>query len=79
MKRIKLIWDFRGPNAKPIAEHHAIHLQEFAISEGLQHTICKTEEISEMHHIAYLVVEEKHMNDLRERLKPNRGQHYIEN
>lgn len=77
-ERIKLIWDFRGPNAQPIAKHHAIHLNEFAVSEGLQNTICETEEVSEMHHIAYLVVEKQHMNALRETLKPNRGQIFIE-
>jgi len=76
MERVKLIWDFRGPNAAPIAEHHAIHLKEFSDAEGLHHTICETEKISEMHHIAYLVVEKAMMNELRARLKPNRGQLY---
>ncbi|MDX1462754.1 MAG: hypothetical protein R3359_06825 [Marinirhabdus sp.] len=76
MERVKLIWDFRGPNAAPIAEHHAVHLKEFAVAESLQNTLCATEKITEMHHVAYLVVEKKCMNDLRERLKPNRGQLY---
>ena len=76
MERIKLIWDFRGPNAAPIAEHHVKHLQEFVASEALQHTICDVDAVSEMHHIAFLVVEKQHMNDLRERLKPHRGQLY---
>lgn len=79
LERVKLIWDFRGPNAKPIATHHAIHLGEYAASEGLQNTICETEELSEMHHIAYLVVEKQHMNTLRDILKPNRGQIFVEN
>lgn len=78
-ERVKLIWDFRGPNAEPIAKHHAIHLGEYATSEGLENAICETEELSEMHHIAYLVVEKQHMNSLREILKPNRGQIFIEN
>jgi hypothetical protein len=76
MEQVKLIWDFRGPNAQPIAEHHVIHLKEFSDVEGLKHTLCAVEKISEMHHIAYLVVEKTMMNDLRERLKPNRGQLY---
>ncbi|MEY2922072.1 MAG: hypothetical protein RL108_694, partial [Bacteroidota bacterium] len=25
MDKIKLIWDFRGPDAAKIAEHHEIH------------------------------------------------------
>ena len=78
MERVKLIWDFRGPNAEPIAAHHVTHLKEFAAAEGLQHTICDTQRITEMHHTAYLVVEQRYMNELRDRLKPNRGQLYTE-
>ena len=35
MKRVKLIWDFRGPNATKIAEHHDIHLKEYIKKNGL--------------------------------------------
>jgi hypothetical protein len=77
-QRIKLIWDFRGPNAAPIAAHHAKHLEEFAVAEGLEDTLCDTEQITEMHHIAYLIVDKVHMDTLRESLKPNRGQLYSE-
>ncbi len=76
--RVKLIWDFRGPNAEPIAIHHAKHLAEFANSENLQNTISGQEEITPMHHIAFLVVEKELMNTLRESLKPSRGQLYDE-
>ena len=77
-ERIKLIWDFRGPSAKPIAEHHAKHLAEFAETEKLKNTFTGIEEINPMHHIAFLVVEKPLMNTLRETLKPNRGQIYDE-
>ena len=77
-QRIKLIWDFSGPNAAPIAAHHAKHLEEFAVAEGLEDTLCDTEQITEMHHIAYLIVDKVHMDTLRESLKPNRGQLYSE-
>ena len=76
MGRVKLIWDFRGPNAQKIAEHHTVHLKEFAQAENLENTLCDTQLITEMHHIAYLVVEKSLMNELRERLKPHRGQLY---
>jgi len=76
MERVKLIWDFKGPNAEHIAIHHVKHLEEYVVAEKLQHTICKTQTISPMYHIAYLVVEKKHMNALRESLKPHRGQLY---
>ncbi len=28
-RKIKLIWDFRGPASAKTAEHHEIHLKEF--------------------------------------------------
>jgi len=77
-ERIKLIWDFRGPNAKHIAQHHAKHLNEFAETEKLQHSFTGIEELSPMHHIAFMVVEKKLMDRLRETLKPTRGQIYDE-
>ena len=77
-ERVKLIWDFYGPNAQPIAIHHAKHLGEFAESEKLQHAFTGNEEITPMHHIAFLVVEKQLMNSLRETLKPTRGQIFDE-
>ncbi|MGO3183498.1 MAG: hypothetical protein ACTIJ9_11775 [Aequorivita sp.] len=77
-ERIKLIWDFRGPNAQPTAEHHIKHLNEFAKAENLQNSFTGQEKISEMHHIAFMVVEKQLMNTLRESLKPTRGQLYEE-
>ncbi|CAM3481343.1 hypothetical protein [Aequorivita lipolytica] len=75
-ERVKLIWDFRGPNAQHIAEHHAKHLDEFAETETLQHSFTGHEQITPMHHIAFMVVEKTLMNTLRETLKPTRGQMY---
>lgn len=74
MERVKLIWDFRGPNAAPIAQHHAKHLGEFAEAEKLEHSITGTEQAGPMHHIAFLVVEKNLTDTLRDRLRPNRGQ-----
>lgn len=75
-EQIKLIWDFRGPNASQIAKHHSIHLGEFADIKELKNTVHGSEELTEMHHIAYLVIDEEYVNVLRESLKPNRGQKY---
>ena len=33
MRKIKLIWDFRGQAAAKTAEHHEIHLKEFLETE----------------------------------------------
>ncbi len=78
IERVKLIWDFRGPNAKHIAEHHAKHLAEFAEAEKLNNAFTGHEENTPMHHIAFFVVEKSLMNTLRETLKPTRGQIYDE-
>jgi len=75
-ERIKLIWDFHGPNAKNTAAHHSKHLGEFAEAEKLKNTILGEEEITPMHHIAYFVVEKHLMDSLRATLKPTRGQLY---
>lgn len=76
--RIKLIWDFHGPDAEKIAQHHAIHLNEFAKHEQLNHSLTGVESISEMHFIAFLVVDSKKMILVRDALKPHRGQHFKE-
>ncbi len=75
-ERIKLIWDFHGPNAKHIAVHHAKHLTEFAESENLKNSFTGQEVVTPMRHIAFMVVEKSLMNTLRETLKPTRGQIY---
>ncbi|MCR9182552.1 MAG: hypothetical protein NXH73_06470, partial [Flavobacteriaceae bacterium] len=71
--QIKLIWDFHGPDAEKRAAHHQIHLNQFAESEQLINTLSGTESLSEMHFIAYLVVEKKQMIKVRDALKPHRG------
>ncbi len=73
-KKIKLLWDFRGPEALKIAEHHCIHLKEYAEREKLQMHDIATTVVSEMYCIAYMIVEEKDMQACREALKPHRGQ-----
>ena len=73
-KRIKLLWDFRGPEAAKIAEHHCIHLREYAVLEKLEGSEVDTTKVSDMYTIAYMIVEEKDMDSSREALKPHRGQ-----
>lgn len=72
-----MIWDFRGPDAQRIAEHHAIHLKEFVKAEGLENVLVDTEEHTAMHHMAFMIIDEHLVDDLRKRLKPNRGQRYV--
>lgn len=77
-KRVKLIWDFRGPNAMPIAKHHIEHLSEYAEAENLQNAIFGDEAVTPMHHMAFMIVDHAVMDKLREALKPHRGQLYEE-
>lgn len=76
MRKLKLIWDFRGPAGKKTAEHHLIHLKEYIQIEKLDITITGIEDVNDMHSLAYLVVDEDKMKPLRDALKPHRGQVY---
>lgn len=73
-KKIKLIWDFRGAVSKETAEHHCIHLQEFAKIEKLHFYDINFTVLSEMHTIAFIIVDEVDMKTYRDALKPHRGQ-----
>lgn len=78
MRRLKLIWDFRGPVSQKTAEHHLVHLKEYIAINDLNITITGVETLNEMHSIAFLVVDESEMIPVRDALKPHRGQVYTE-
>lgn len=73
-RKIKLIWDFRGPASAKTAEHHEIHLKEFIAVEKLSLNITGFETFGEMHAIAFMVVAEENMIQVRNALKPHRGE-----
>ena len=75
-RKLKLIWDFRGPDAEKTAAHHAIHLKEYLKSHQLSLNIAGSEKLSEAHAIAFLVVTDGEMRPVRDALKPHRGQLY---
>jgi len=78
-KQIKLIWDFRGPNALLTARHHEIHLKDFIKTEDLQEwNITGIEELNEMHTLAFWVVPESEILKYRDILKPHRATIYTE-
>lgn len=76
MRKLKLIWDFRGPAALQTAKHHEIHLKEYINIQKLNVTITGFESINDMHAIAFLVIDENNMKPVRDALKPHRGQVY---
>ncbi len=73
-RKLKLIWDFKGPDSLKIAEHHCIHLKEFSIIEKLHFYEIDFTIISEIHTIAFIIVDEINMKTYRDALKPHRGQ-----
>ncbi|PWG04120.1 hypothetical protein [Polaribacter aquimarinus] len=73
-KKIKLLWDFRGPDAKETAKHHTIHLKEFATLENLVFYKIDIQEKNEMLFSAFITVDERDMKTYRDALKPHRGE-----
>jgi len=73
-RKLKLIWDFRGPASQKTAEHHCLHLKEFPAIEKLHFYEVNLEVISEMHSIAYITIDEIDVKTFRDALKPHRGQ-----
>ena len=73
-RKIKLIWDMHGTHAKGTAEHHAIHLKEYGERESVNVLGCGTEDLTEMHSLAFMIVEEKDMITVRDALRPQRAE-----
>jgi hypothetical protein len=72
--KIKLLWDFRGPDAKEIAKHHTIHLKDFATIDNLKFHEIDIQEKSPMLVSAFIIIDEKDMKTYRDALKPHRGE-----
>lgn len=72
-RKIKLIWDFKGPDALETAKHHCIHLKEFTLIDNLPYHEVNHETINEMHTIAFIIIDETNMKTYRDALKPHRG------
>ena len=77
-RKIKLIWDFRGPAAAKTAEHHEIHLKEYIAIEKFPINITGFEVQGEMQAIAFMVVTDENMIQVRDALKPHRAVLYNE-
>jgi hypothetical protein len=73
-RKIKLLWDFRGPDAKETAKHHTKHLKEFATLENLTFYEIEIKELNSMLVAAFIVVDERDMKIYRDALKPHRGE-----
>jgi len=74
-RRIKLIWDFRGPDAEKTAVHHELHLKEFSLASDEREGETGHVNHSEFHSTAFLVVDETNMIAVRDKLLPHRGEY----
>ena len=79
MQLLKLIWDFRSPTALETAKHYEIHLKEFMAIDKIPYVKSGYEVIiPDEHAIAFIVVAKEHMIQVRDALKPQRGEYYKE-
>ena len=72
-RKIKVLWDFRGPDAAKIAEHHKLHLQEYADQKQLILMDIGLEKHSEFFTSAFITVNEADLIQVRDELKPQRA------
>ncbi len=77
-RKIKLIWDFRGPDAREVAKHHEKHLKEYILNSSLPIKITGNKDYSMAHSIAFMVVQESDMIQVRDALLPHRGEVFEE-
>jgi hypothetical protein len=73
MKKIKLIWDFKCLESKKTAEHFQSHLLEFLKNNQILNYTSKVELVNEHHSINFLIIDETHIELIKNALKPNRA------
>ena len=73
-KKLKLIWDFRGPEATETARHFEHHLRESPLFRPELTT--GVEDLTEIHSFAFIIVKASEMPKFRDTLKPHRGTLY---
>ena len=74
MRKLKLIWDFKGPDAELTAQHHLTHLKDYLQRHEIQEIATGMEKLNDKHHLCYVAVAETDMPKMRDELKPHRGQ-----
>ena len=72
-KKAQLIWNFIGQDGLKTAEHHLVHLKEFAQMEALPILKSGINKTSPLSCEAYIIVEMEWVEKLRTQLKPNKG------
>ena len=72
-KKAQLIWNFNGQDGLKTAEHHLVHLKEFAQMEAVPILKSGINKTSPLSCEAFIVVEMEWVEKLRTQLKPNKG------
>ena len=72
-KKAQLIWSFNGQDGLKTAEHHLVHLKEFAQMEAVPILKSGVNKTSPLSCEAFIVVEMEWVEKLRTQLKPNKG------
>ena len=72
-KKAQLIWNFNGQDGLKIAEHHLLHLKEFAQMESVPIIKSGVNETTPLSCEAYIIIEMKWVEKFRSKLKPNKG------
>jgi len=71
--KAKLVWNFTGEGALKTAEHHLVHLKEYAAREAVEVMEFGAQQQTEFTAIAFMIVNKDLVNDLRKSLKPHQG------
>lgn len=72
-KKAQLTWNFNGQDGLKTAEHHLVHLKEFAQMESVPIIKSGVNKITPLSWEAYIIVEMEWVEKLRSKLKPNKG------
>ena len=70
-RKIKLIWDFRGPDSLKTATHYLQHLKESPLYDPERSSGVET--VNETHCLAFLLILESEIPRFRDTLKPHRA------
>ena len=70
---VKLVWNFSGEGALKTAQHHLIHLKEYAEREKVKVIEFGTQKQSEFTSTAFMIVAKDLVAPLRESLNPHQG------
>jgi len=78
VNKSKLVWEMHGPHAHGTAEHHAVHLAEFAEKEKIELFNSGVEKLSDMFSAAFMIIKESDSETVEKALRPHHVLEYTE-